>query len=181
MPTAAIRPSVIVICGRSMTRPVSTSIIRSALTTTLSAYAAVTAPSASAVPEMMAAQKQTVVFILFVPYLLPTLSREACSRFDLRQHYVEPWRVGTTYRRKGNDVFKDVLHVPPGFVVGDVFNPYIGIRGLQRLPSCDSRRTCIVGGETQSELLPIAIQQFAQVRGAQRHRDRRIKQAVAAG
>src|SRR5882757_780281 len=177
-----MRPSVMVICGCSTIRPVSTSIIRSALTTTVSAKAAVSAASASAAPATIAAQRITLVFIYSSPFrLLSKLSQGRCCRFHLGQQDIESRRLRTAHRGKGYDVLEDMLHIAARFVVGDVFNPNIGVHGLRRQPSHDGRRTCVVGGETHIELFSIAIQQFTQVSGSQWNCDRRIKQAVTTG
>ena len=67
--TAVMRPSVTVICGRSSTRPVMTSTMRSAVTTTVSAYEEVVMRRASTV-------KAVVQFFMYSPWA--KLGRVAC-------------------------------------------------------------------------------------------------------
>src|SRR5271167_4840302 len=161
--SAAIRPSVMVICGRSMLRPVSTSIMRSAVTTTVSANAGA-AVQASA---MMAARAKFIDFIQPSACCLALkLSQDRHRRFDCRCQGAEPRWFGIPYPREGDDVFQNVLDIAAGLVIGNVFDPDIGIHRDARQPAGNRVGPGIVGRKAQGQMTAISIQQLAQVCGA---------------
>src|SRR5277367_4576733 len=119
-----------------MTRPASTSTIRSALTTTVSACAAAAAQVSKTPPARTRRSRAKESSFIIIRSLCfdgaEKLSQHGCGCLDGRRHLVEARGIHAPYVRECDDVLQDVLYVAAGFGVRNILQPDVGIHRLAR-------------------------------------------------